>query len=187
MKRLTSVLLALTALACADLPTAAPPASKAAAPTVRFAVTFADNGEFSFDTSTDCAASGLNIQCYLKIIDGGSRTAVELSVYGNWNADAVCVHSKTGKVAPARHQPTNNPQLWNSNYAPTGGVALNGGVAEVASLTLTPPSAANVNNPCSFNKGAYTAVQWQNITPAGWLAIAFESAGIATASAAESF
>ena len=172
MRRVLTFVLPLAVIACADLATEVS-GTYTAAPSGMRPVTFEDDGEFNFHSSTNCTAGNPNITCYLRIENAGTRSSIDLSVYGYWYADAICVHSNTGKTAPSKQQPT-NPQRLEVNYAPSGGISVTNGEAEVSSLVLEPPPPSARNNPCSYNKGAYQSVRWENITPHSWHAIAFD-------------
>jgi hypothetical protein len=180
MKRLPAMLLALAASACGELPTQSATAPISAPPSPHKVVTFFDNGQFNFASYSACVAENtLSILCNFKVENAGSRTAVGLSLYGYWNADAVCVHAKTGKAAPARQQPA-NPQRLYVNVSPAAGLSLTNGEATVNNLRLP---FSTVGNPCD-GKGPYTVVQWVNIVPFGYLLIAYDFAapnGYATA------
>jgi hypothetical protein len=180
MKRLPAMLLVVAVSACGDLPTEGPTVPISAPSGPNKVVTFYDNGHFNFASYSACVAENtFSILCNFKVENAGSRSAVGLSVYGYWNADAVCVHSKTGKPAPARQQPVGPFRMY-ANFSPIAGLSLTNGEATVNNLRLP---FTTVGNPCD-GKGPYSVVQWVNIVPFGFLLIAFDFAapnGYATA------
>ena len=177
MRRVLTFVLPLAVIGCADLATELSDGYTAAPPGMR-AFTFTSSAYHTFHSSTNCTAGNPNITCYLKIENAGELSSLDLSVYGFWDADATCVHSKTGKTAPSKQQPASNPQRLEVNYWPSGGISVTNGEAEISSLVLEPPAPSARNNPCSANKGAYTSVRWENVTPHSWQAIAFDGDAI---------
>jgi hypothetical protein len=168
-RRISQLAVCLIALAaCAEGPTA--PVALEPSPGPLYAdVVYEDNGGFHFtaaDPASSCALDAVSTiqgdtKCKFKIVedDNAGRTSIDLlRIRLLWIADVRCVHTKTGKPAPARKQtssPRQVPWEWE------GAVGLTEGAFE-ANWVFYFSDAAFHANPCA-GKGAYTRAEWSDV------------------------
>ena len=92
-------------MACTDLPTATTTVTAAPAP-ARF-TSFSNAGALAFSTSSsDCGLQSGNVVCNFTATGLADGEAVRMDYAVTWSIPMQCVHEKTGKLAPARLQPT---------------------------------------------------------------------------------